>query len=219
MCDMTHSYLRHDTFICATWRIHMCDMTHSYLRHDTFICATWRIHMCDMTHSYLRHDAFICATWHVHMCDMTHSYVRHDAFICATWRIHMCDMTHSYVTWRIHTGATLLTRSGILPKKINPKKIQQYLWREFVFFFNCGIREQSYHTCKNSKRVASHIWMRRVTRMNASSHEHKWVMSHIQHTPRDQHQISKARAAHYLVSHVTHMNESCHTYECVVSHV
>ena len=32
----------HYSFICATWLIHMCDMTHSYVRHDSFIFAAWR---------------------------------------------------------------------------------------------------------------------------------------------------------------------------------
>ena len=76
----------------ATWLIHMWDMTHSYVRHDSFICAAWLIHMCDMTHetqrtySTVRHDSFIwetwlfiCATWLIHICGMTHSYVRHDS--------------------------------------------------------------------------------------------------------------------------------------------
>jgi len=45
-----HSYVSHDAFISATWRIHMSDMTHSYVWHDAFICLTWRIHMSDMTH-------------------------------------------------------------------------------------------------------------------------------------------------------------------------
>ena len=45
--------------------IHMCDMTQSYVWHDSFICVTWRIHMCDMTHSYVWHDSFICATWNL----------------------------------------------------------------------------------------------------------------------------------------------------------
>jgi len=102
---VTHSYVRHDSFICATWLIHKCNMTNSYVRHDSFISATWQIHMCDMTplvrclrwhastsfngdvwhdYSYVRHDSSICATWRIHMCDMTHSYVRHDSFICAT---------------------------------------------------------------------------------------------------------------------------------------
>jgi len=38
--------------ICMTWLIHMCDMTHSYVWHDSFICVTWLIHVCDMTHIY-----------------------------------------------------------------------------------------------------------------------------------------------------------------------
>ena len=94
----------HDSFVCVPWLIHMCDMTHSYVRHDSF--------MCDMTHSHVRHDSFICATWLIHMCDMTYLCLWHDSFICVTWLIHMCDMTHSYVwhdsfmcvTWLIHLG-------------------------------------------------------------------------------------------------------------------
>jgi len=74
------------------WLIHMCDMTHSYVWHDPFICVTWLIHMCDMTHSHVWHDPFIWVTWLIHMCDMTHSYAWHDPFICVTWPIHMSDM-------------------------------------------------------------------------------------------------------------------------------
>jgi len=35
----------------VTWLIHMCDMTHSYVWHDSSICVMWLFHMCDMTHS------------------------------------------------------------------------------------------------------------------------------------------------------------------------
>jgi len=38
---------------------HMCDMTHSYVWHDSSICVTWLIHMYDMTHSYVWHDSSI----------------------------------------------------------------------------------------------------------------------------------------------------------------
>jgi len=103
MCDMAHSYVRHDSFIrvtwlipmCVTWLIHLFDMTHSYVWHESFICVTWLIHMCDMTDSYVWPDSFIRVTWIIHMCDMTHSYVWYDWFICVTWLIHTCDMTHS----------------------------------------------------------------------------------------------------------------------------
>jgi len=65
-----HYYILYCT--CTTWLIHMCDMTHSYVWHDSFICVTWLIHMYDMAHSYVCHDSFICATWLIHMpCSLT----------------------------------------------------------------------------------------------------------------------------------------------------
>jgi len=81
MCDMTHSYVWCDLFICVTKFIHVCDMTYSYVWHDSFMCVTWLIHTCDMTHSYVWHCSFICVIWLIHTCDMTHSYARHDSFI------------------------------------------------------------------------------------------------------------------------------------------
>jgi len=69
----------------VTWLIHMCDVTHSYVWRDSFICVTWLIHRCDMTHSCVWHDSFIGVTWLIHMCDVTHSYVWRDSFICVTW--------------------------------------------------------------------------------------------------------------------------------------
>jgi len=95
MCDMTHSYVWHDSFICVTYLIHMCDISHSYVWHDSFICVTWLMHMCDMTHAYVWHDLFVGISWLMKMRDMTRSYVRYDSFICMTWLIHTRDMTHS----------------------------------------------------------------------------------------------------------------------------
>ena len=137
MCDVHLLGVWHDACMRVTWRIHMCDMTHAYALHASFICVTdsyeggpvlclcpyqdyiihmivtWRIHtlgihMCEegpcsasasTGHSYVCRDAYIhWATRLIHMCDMTHTYVCHDAFICVTWLIHICDMT----TWRTH---------------------------------------------------------------------------------------------------------------------
>jgi len=83
--------------MCVTCLIYMCDMTHSYVWRDSFICvlvlsAIWNlkfgdlmcVRMCVMTN---------------YLCDMTHLYVWYDSFICVTWLIRMCDVTHLYVWW------------------------------------------------------------------------------------------------------------------------
>ena len=117
--------MRHDSFTCETWLIHIGDTTHVYMQHDQFIdetwlihIETWLIHMWDMTHSHRRHHSFIHATRPIYRrdmthsywdmthsywdmthsyWDMTHSYMRHDSFIYETWLIHIWDMTHSYM--------------------------------------------------------------------------------------------------------------------------
>jgi len=118
MCHMSHSYVRHASFICATCLIHMCGMSHSYVWHSSFTCATWLIYTCDMLHLYVQHALFICAMCHmphwyvrqaaficiepanIHMHrGRNHSYVRQETFISTAWLIQMCDMIHSYV-WR-----------------------------------------------------------------------------------------------------------------------
>jgi len=128
MCDMTHTYVLHDSSIYVTWLAQTCVRASS-------LCVTWLIHMCDMTHSYVWHDSFVlhdlfifvtwftqacarasfvCVTWLIHMCHLTHTYVFHDLFMhvtwltqtCArasfvrvTWLIHMCDMTHTHALY------------------------------------------------------------------------------------------------------------------------
>ena len=65
----------------------MCDMTHSYVYHDSVI--VWNDSFILQHHVW--HDSFTCVTWLIHMCDMTHPYVWHDSFIRLIWLIHTCD--------------------------------------------------------------------------------------------------------------------------------
>ena len=129
LCDMTCSYVWHDSFIRVAWLIHMCDVAHSYVWYDSFICVTWLIQMCDMNYSNVGHDSFMCDITHTYVwrdsfqcVDMTHSNVschmlwiacsrkRRTAVLPSNWRIQMFDMTHSNVwhdsfkcaTWLIH---------------------------------------------------------------------------------------------------------------------
>ena len=122
ICDLTHAYVRHDSFICATWLTrysfegagaaaicftdsfvyvtwltYICDVTHWYLRHDLGIRGTRLIYTCDMTHLHVWHDSSIRVTWPVHICDMTYSFVWRDLCLCVTWLVFTRDRTYSYV--------------------------------------------------------------------------------------------------------------------------
>jgi len=64
MCDMTHSYVWHDSFIRVTWLIHMCDMTHSYVWHDSFIYVIDKLKRanseeCDITRETQENTVFL----------------------------------------------------------------------------------------------------------------------------------------------------------------
>jgi len=124
ICDMVHSYLRHDSFTRVTWLIYNFEMAHIYVWRDSLLHVlsktqqdvTWLIYMCDRTRLYVWHDSFtrlellvyditrlrswrdsfMCVTW-LRMCDMTYSYAWHDLFTCVTWLIQMCDMTYEHV--------------------------------------------------------------------------------------------------------------------------
>jgi len=98
ICDMTHSYVRHDSF--GVVFVHLFAPLASVVceEHDSFICEPWSNYMCE---TWL---IPVCATWLIPMCktwlihtwamthpyvrDMTHSHVRRDPFPCATWLIH-----------------------------------------------------------------------------------------------------------------------------------
>jgi len=104
MWDVTHSFVRHDPFLCPTWLVTMWDVTHSCVGHDSFLCGTWLVTMWDVTHSYVGHDSFICGTWLIPIWDMTRYYMGRDSFI---W-CHVVDnvsypMTHSvcHNSWHI----------------------------------------------------------------------------------------------------------------------
>jgi len=157
-CVITHSHM--------TWLIRMCAMTHSYVRHQSFICVPWLIHMCDMTHAHatwlvrtvrgLLHMFvyFIRMCYDALICDMTHSYVRHDSFICAPWLIHMCAVTH----WLIHTVHGLLHLLvylfDLLLKTIDVKRDQHTCEKSPIIMWkgpNTREKEKTYNSRLNKK--------------------------------------------------------------------
>jgi len=103
-------YLR--TYRDVTWIINVCNMTHSCVWHDSFMCVTFLIHVCNMTHSCVCHDSFKCVTWLLHVCAMIQhiSWCDLTRHICVTWLIthYIC------VTWLIiyvwHDSAHIVVR-------------------------------------------------------------------------------------------------------------
>jgi len=97
MWDMTHSYVRHDSFISVTWLIHMCEETGSHVWHDFSICVTRLVYVCDIGSPDLRHSESRSVTLGVHMCDST-----------LTWLFRMCDETRACL-W--HWESRFVTRT------------------------------------------------------------------------------------------------------------
>jgi len=72
--------------ICVTYLIHTCDVTRSYVWHDSFICVTWHIQMCDVTHSYMCHILSMCVIWLTSGSghSASRSYASCDSCVCVT---------------------------------------------------------------------------------------------------------------------------------------
>jgi len=108
VCDMTHSCVWHDSFVCVTWLIHVCvtqlihvcNMNHfSFVGYTSSVCCLCIRKRSCHTHVSLCpketclghkdtcvwHDLVICVTWLIHLC----------LFMCVLWHVHVCDMTHS----------------------------------------------------------------------------------------------------------------------------
>ena len=103
MCDMTHSYVWHASFVCVIrpmyiirmfdrkWQVSFAEYRLFYrallqkrpITHDA--CVTndgCVIGMCDPTRSYAWHER---------------SYAWHDSFMCVIRPIYMCDTTNSFL--------------------------------------------------------------------------------------------------------------------------
>jgi len=103
MCDVSHSFVWHDSFMCVCVCVSVMHRSPSRCIHvwrDSVICVTWLIHLCDVTHSCV----YVCVCrWCIDhhlvvlMFDVTHLCVWHDSVMCVTWLSHVCDMTQSCV--------------------------------------------------------------------------------------------------------------------------
>jgi len=180
-CDMTCSYMRHDSFIHATWLVHMHDMTRSY---DSFICVTWLLHMtmCNMT--YMRHDSFTCTTWLVHTCDC-HIFIGKVVNICLGVSINLVykfkrksgttTVKHDFhhLGLKFHRGSPWVSVLSWLNLKANKDYVSyEYMRSRVKSYISCHIHESSIcttwlvHTCdchihevtSQVVHIMSHTW-------------------------------------------------------------
>ena len=110
-CDMTNSYVRHDSFLRVPRLIHSSLRVGFFIDSDSgcpkevfslsFIRrgATWRAAQYDMTNSYVCHDAFLRVPWLSHVCywvwvapdsELRCKPHAHTKFACEPWLLHMC---------------------------------------------------------------------------------------------------------------------------------
>jgi len=95
-CNMTHSEVQNDSFICThvsqhiapllyTSLIRTCDISHLEAHHDSFICINISQHLAPMLYisdSEVQRDSFRSATQQSQKRTMTHPDVHHDSFTC-----------------------------------------------------------------------------------------------------------------------------------------
>jgi len=159
---------------CHIQRHVVCDMSRTYVWHDSLICGTCRIQRCTFTQSKMWHVAWICVTWLIHMCDMSHTHVKLHPIIYVTRCVDMRDMTHSHV-WRVvYTRVTspnyiydMLRRYLWLSHVVMSQISDKNTYTTHIFVMN--IYDEN--TCITLWRKYLHhnIWVR----------THEWVMPHM----------------------------------------
>ena len=192
---MTHSYVRHDSFICVIWLIHLWQL----------LIVTWllaRLIRVTMTRSktHSRHNCDITvtsqwlATRLIHVTIMTslwsHNNSRQDSFTSQLWRHYDVTIESRDVNRDVTIMTSPLRRNDSWQDSFTSQLSAWLLAR-------CDWQQNSFTS--QLLRVMSH--MSHVTHMNESCHTYEWVTSRI------------------WMGHVTSMSGSCHTYEWVMSHI
>ena len=142
--------------MCATWRTHTCDMTHWYVRRDSFIRETWLFDVCDMiSHMYDMTHSNVCdmthwCVWHdslVHkypiphaclrsLCAVTYSYMGRDSFIRAIIHLHLWNDT--FITSHTAFAVTVSTENATSPKSTKSHEINSSVSRGINSNWDCG---------------------------------------------------------------------------------
>ena len=106
-CGMTHAYTWHDSYkwtkqnLIDGWPMWcMCDTTHSCVRYDILIHASWRVIHTPI--NFKRQDASKCMAGLIKLCDMTYLCVWHDTHTHTHTHIHRINAGYGGVGGRAH---------------------------------------------------------------------------------------------------------------------
>jgi len=86
-------------FICGTWLIIICDMTHYYVWHDSFICVTRFIHMLHICMSDVQ---YIHESCHTYAWVMSHIWKSHFKDMIANFEMPLCALLYTYTHTHTH---------------------------------------------------------------------------------------------------------------------
>jgi len=98
----SHSRLAAST--CVTWLIDVCDMTHTRVRHNSFMYTIWLIHVCDMTHACCLGSVRLSTL--VTLLTMTLTPAHGGDQTCNIWISRLAGLSGHSIEWR---GLRLLT--------------------------------------------------------------------------------------------------------------
>jgi len=220
LCDMSHSYVWHDSFICVTWLTHPLRWPHSLNWGGVWVMSN----ICDRTLPYVRRDSFTfrggCTPFRgevyrpydtasvvMYTGDITH--MSRDSSIFVTWLVH-CVYWSCYarvtrlwwcvwIIWHNFSGDVYGSHHSYVTWLIHICDVTRAPW---VWVMS--------HACDMTHSYVWHDWCTYILRWPHSLNGWcGWVMSH----------TSVGAMLHTCMGHVTRMNESCHTYEWVMSHL
>jgi len=193
------SSLIHETAPCLcgpSLYYSMCDMTHSFVRHDAFIYETWLIHtrmppiasLC-----YIKHDPtliVLCETWP----NAALFYVRHDSMIdCTT-----LDMTQRFIvlceTWP-STSLYYVSHDPPLQFRHDPTLLSFIVQRFIIFHsspiasfyvrhdssLHCSMSDMTHHFCSSwCLTDMTHTFVRHDAFIYETWLIHTWDMTHFE---------------------------------------
>jgi len=215
--------------MCVTWLIHMCDMTQSYVWHDSFMCHSYVYH--EDTHMTESCQTNAWVTLHIWRSHVTHIYMGSNAWNnpdmaqiqrgnTSPWvmsHMRMSHVTYMNVSCRTHphphqkTTNLLACNAGEdLPHNSWPTWhwVQTHVWTSHV----AHIHIRKPRTCSHARREKRCL-MSHVTRDTESTHMYEWVMSHT--STLENHELARTQSgrpkcqmrgvtSHTTMGHVTH---------------